>query len=95
MSRFRAPVLIKSVVQTDECDAAEELKVSSLHFTFNTKAEWDSLKDCGYLQRTGIQYHWENCGYSSFDDFLMALRQSKRKSIRQERKKVGKQSKPG
>ena len=30
----------------------------------------------------------ENRGYTSFDDFLMALKQSKRKNIRQERKHV-------
>ena len=32
--------------------------------------------------------HRENQGYTSFDDFLMALKQSKRKNIRQERKHV-------
>lgn len=36
----------------------------------------------GYLARTGIQYHWLNRGYSSFDDFLMSLKQSKRNNIR-------------
>lgn len=36
----------------------------------------------------GVQYHFENRGYDSFDDFLMSLKQKKRKSIRQERKRV-------
>lgn len=35
------------------------------------------------MQRTGIQYHWENPGYSTFEDFLSALKQPKRKNIRQ------------
>ncbi len=30
-----------------------------------------------------VQYWWVNKGYTSFDDFLMHLRQSKRKNIRQ------------
>ncbi len=29
------------------------------------------------------QFHWDNPGYGSFEDFLSDLRQSKRKSIRQ------------
>ena len=63
--------------------------VSSLHITFNTEEERQQLcTDAGYLSRFGIQYHWHNKGYESFDDFLMHLRQSKRKAIRQERKYV-------
>jgi uncharacterized protein len=70
---------------------ADELKVSSAHMTFNTQEEWEMMGPEGYLQRTGIQYHWKNRGYTSFDDFLMVLKQSKRKNIRQERKKVREQ----
>jgi predicted N-acyltransferase len=61
---------------------------SSVHITFPTKQEWDRVGQLGYLQRIGMQYHWKNCNYGSFDDFLMDLKQSKRKNIRQERKKV-------
>lgn len=53
--------------------------------TFNTAEEHDMMRDMGFLSRTGIQYHWDNEGYGSFDDFLAALKQSKRKSIRQAR----------
>lgn len=62
--------------------------VSSVHVTFDTAAECDRLSGEGFLRRVGIQYHWYNEGYGSFDDFLMDLRQGKRKNIRQERKKV-------
>lgn len=67
---------------------ADQLGVSSLHMTFNTQQEWGAMRQQGYLCRTGIQYHWDNQQYSTFDDFLMDLKQSKRKNIRQERKKV-------
>ena len=39
----------------------------------------------GYLQRTHQQFHWENDGYDTFDDFLAALSSRKRKTIRRER----------
>ena len=62
---------------------AEDYGISSAHVTFNGEEEWKRLSDMGFLQRAGIQYHWENPGYSSFDDFLSNLKQSKRKNIKQ------------
>ncbi len=40
----------------------------------------------GFLQRTDQQFHWENHGYATFDDFLGALASRKRKAMRRERK---------
>ena len=54
-----------------------------MHITFSTSAEWAELGARGFQQRRGIQYHWENNGYNTFEDFLADLKQSKRKSIRQ------------
>jgi predicted N-acyltransferase len=72
--------------------AARWLQVSSVHLTFNSEAEWQlAARAPGWLSRMGVQFHWCNPGYGSFDDFLGALKQSKRKSIRQERKSVAKQ----
>jgi uncharacterized protein len=71
--------------------AAEELGVSSLHVTFCREPEWRTLGAAGLLQRQGVQYHWHNRGYSTFDDFLAALRSSKRKTIRKERARVAAQ----
>lgn len=62
---------------------AGELGVSSLHVTFPTGEEWSALGSMGFQQRRGIQYHWENRGYDTFDGFLADLKQRKRKSIRQ------------
>src|SRR6202000_3378728 len=36
----------------------------------------------------GCQYHWQNGGYGTFDDFLGALSSRKRKDIRKERQQV-------
>jgi uncharacterized protein len=60
--------------------------LSSAHVTFLTEPEWRLLGDRGFLQRTDQQFHWENDGYASFEDFLAALSSRKRKTIRRERK---------
>ena len=46
------------------------------------------MGEAGLLQRTGIQFHWLNEGYSTFDDFLAGLASRKRKQIRKERQTV-------
>lgn len=66
----------------------ERYDLSSIHMIFNTKQEWQALNDAGWLSRTGCQYHWQNRGYQSFDDFLDALSSRKRKAIRKEREQV-------
>jgi predicted N-acyltransferase len=67
---------------------ADRLGVSSVHVTFAGHEDASPLKRAGFLPRVGLQYHWTNAGFSSFDDFLGDLKQSRRKSIRQERRKV-------
>jgi uncharacterized protein len=66
--------------------ACESLGLSSVHVSFCTEAEWDGLGEAGWLRRIGMQFHWENEGYASFDDFLGALSSRKRKVLRRERR---------
>lgn len=66
----------------------ERYGISSLHVTFPTRPEWERFGGHGMLQRIGRQYHWQNEGYGSFDDFLAALASRKRKAIRKERRAV-------
>ncbi|MEI9989582.1 MAG: GNAT family N-acetyltransferase [Rhizomicrobium sp.] len=68
--------------------AVRELKASSLHITFLTEDEWRAAGAIGYLQRTDQQFHWENRGYDTFDQFLAELSSSKRKNLRKERAAV-------
>ena len=63
-------------------------ELSSAHVTFLTEPEWRGLGERGFLQRTDQQFHWENAGYASFDDFLGHLASRKRKTIRRERKEA-------
>jgi predicted N-acyltransferase len=80
-SGLPASALAQALVQ-----ACEEMSLSSVHVTFCTEAEYEALGQAGWLQRMGVQYHFENPGYADFDAFLGALNARKRKSIRRERR---------
>jgi uncharacterized protein len=65
-----------------------QLKASSLHITFLTRAEWQAAGGAGYLLRADRQFHWKNEGYRDFADFLSRLSSAKRKNLRKERASV-------
>jgi len=67
---------------------ARESGVSSLHVLFPREEDARALRALGMLERSGVQFHWRNPGYASFDAFLAALSHDKRKKIRQERRRV-------
>jgi len=81
----RPGVSVAAMAQALEA-LAEELGCSSTHVTFCTEEEWRGLGAAGWLQRMGMQYHWENQGYAHFDGFLEALSSRKRKAIKRERR---------
>ncbi|MCX7286324.1 MAG: GNAT family N-acetyltransferase [Rhodobacterales bacterium] len=61
-------------------------RLSSLHATFCTADEAETLAGVeGTLHRVTQQFHWENRGYATFNDFLADLSSRKRKMIRKER----------
>ena len=66
--------------------ASGELGLSSVHATFCTETEQEALVSVGWLPRIGMQFHWNNSGYGTFDDFLGALASRKRKVLRRERR---------
>ncbi len=65
---------------------ADQVGVSSLHFTFMPKSQWTTAGEMGFLRRIDQQFHWHNAGYRSFDDFLAQLSSKKRKNLRRERR---------
>ncbi|MGI9406217.1 MAG: GNAT family N-acetyltransferase [Hyphomicrobiaceae bacterium] len=79
----RARMLLAAAVQL-----TEQHDVSSFHANFVTEDEWTRLGKMGLLQRTDQQFHWQNDGYDTFDDFLDALASRKRKAIRRERRQA-------
>jgi predicted N-acyltransferase len=67
---------------------ARDSQVSSLHVLFPDERDAATLRELGFLERRGVQFHWSNPGYASFDAFLAELSHDKRKKVRQERRKV-------
>src|SRR5690242_6848823 len=67
---------------------AKDSGLSSWHVLFPDERDARILRAMGLLERRGVQFHWSNPGYPSFDAFLAELSHDKRKKIRQERRKV-------
>ncbi|MCB9592461.1 MAG: N-acetyltransferase [Sandaracinaceae bacterium] len=68
--------------------AADEIGASSIHLLFLTDAERQQAVDLGLRPRLSVQFHWENEGYASFDDYLRRFRSRKRKQVAKERRSV-------
>ena len=66
-------------------EVARQGGLSSIHLTFLAADTATRLRTLGFLTRTGQQFHWQNRGYASFDDFLATLTSRKRKAVRKER----------
>src|ERR1700742_939239 len=61
---------ISTVVLADAFrQACESLDTSSVHITFCKEDEWEELGSAGWLQRIGMQFHWENEDYQDFEGF--------------------------
>lgn len=82
---FASDPRVESALAQGAIGLAQRAGASSVHATFAEEALCTRLKPLGYLKRTGIQYHWFNRGYGSFDDFLADLSSQKRKTLRRER----------
>ena len=67
---------------------ASQNDLSSLHINFLTENQKSRLSDLNLSIRTDQQFHWQNNGYETFDDFLSELSSSKRKNLRKERLKA-------
>ena len=64
---------------------AETINVSSLHFNFINYSSEIEKSNLNLLSRKGIQFHWKNNEYKTFEDFLKTLSSRKRKVIKKER----------
>lgn len=70
----------------DVCTAND---VSSVHINFCAPDELEPLREAGFLHRQGVQYHWRNQGYATFEDYLAALRSKRRTQVRRELRAIG------
>ena len=86
------PRLIASAAATKDAlskaliDLANTAGASSAHVNFIDASDASILARNGCLLRRGIQYHWFNRGYRTYEDFLSTLASRKRKALRRERR---------
>ena len=85
--KYQGEGLLKLIVEKIK-EKAKLIGASSWHVLFPTEEEHDALGLLGVQPRIATQFHWQNKGYESFNDFLTFLNSRKRKSIRKERKYV-------
>ena len=81
------PQLIRLIGQA-LARVATENRISSAHVNFCLDDEWRALEEVGFMPRFGLQFHWQNGGFSSFDDYLASFRSDRRNKIKRERREV-------
>lgn len=67
---------------------AREHRLSSIHVNFCLEEEAGVLKRIGFIPRGGLQFHWHNRGYGSFEDYLNDFRSDRRNKIKRERREL-------
>ena len=65
--------------------------MSSAHVLFPTEDQATALVGTGLAHRVGLQYHWKNEGYGTFDDFLGRFNSKRRNQIKREVRGPGEQ----
>jgi predicted N-acyltransferase len=65
--------------------------ISSAHVLFLPEDEARALSAAGMAHRHGVQFHWQNRGYRTFDDFLAGFSSKRRHQIKRERRELDKQ----
>lgn len=86
-NRARRPELIRVLGQL-LMRIAEENKISSVHVNFCLADEAELLQQLGFIRRPGLQFHWQNRGYGSFDDYLSDFRSDRRNKVKRERREL-------
>jgi predicted N-acyltransferase len=70
---------------------AEQQELSSAHLLFGDASDLAAANNRHWLQRSGVQFHWQNrdpLPFASFEEFLKAMQRDKRKKIQQEQRRV-------
>jgi predicted N-acyltransferase len=63
-------------------------KLSSAHVLFPLREEAVALAEQGMAHRYGVQFHWRNHGYTTFDDYLGRFSSKRRNQIKRERREM-------
>ena len=76
-----APAALLAAMET----VTRQNGLSGAHLNFLEDDDVAAATARGWLIRDGLQFHWSNDDYASFEDFLAACASRKRKTIRRER----------
>ena len=71
--------------------ATRRLNLSSAHVLFPRADETARWERGGFASRIGVQFHWSNPGYATFEDFLSRYNAKRRHQIRRERSEAARQ----
>lgn len=95
-------ILLREDIQLNDCIPlilqeikllADKLEASSWHLLFPSEDENQNLEHAGTLTRLSCQFHWFNHdNWQDFEQFLGSFSSRKRKSVRQERRKIEQQN---
>lgn len=66
-------------------------ELSSIHINFCDREEMEALEDLDFIPKIGLQFHWQNRDYGTFDDYLGAFRSDRRNKIKRERRELDNQ----
>jgi len=79
---------LRRVLADTAWEVAREMGVSGVHWLFVTDPESEILDAANYETRFGIQYHWLNRGYDSYDEWLAGFKSKRRRTMRRERREI-------
>jgi uncharacterized protein len=60
--------------------------LSSVHVLFSLEAEAEALEPLGFTTRHGVQYHFVNAGYESWDELLLRFNSKRRNQLKREKR---------
>lgn len=60
--------------------------LSSVHVLFPTEAEAEALEPLGFAVRHGVQYHFVNAGYESWEELLQRFNSKRRNQLKREKR---------
>ena len=82
---------VRAALLAGALESARDSGCSSVHVIFPPEDEADELEAAGLAHRTGMQYHWKNPGYASYDEYLARFDSKRRNQLKRERAEAEKQ----
>jgi len=75
---------LTNMVARAAIDVAGKLGAHGAHVLFPRDKEAAQWEAAGYMRRLGVQYHWHNAGYATWEDFLATFNSKRRHQIKRE-----------